>query len=93
MRRWESSAAACAAGGLIMLAALVENGERPAAITVAPNDHPPALRAGVPRARSRWEGTLKHGSYHEGKGLGVDESVMWGEYFFVETLARVVRPT
>ena len=23
--------------------------------------------------------------------LGVDESVMWGEYFFVETLARVVQ--
>ena len=32
-----------------------------------------------------WEGVLKHGSYHEAKQLGVDESVMWGEYFFVET--------
>lgn len=38
-----------------------------------------------------WEGTLKHGSYHEAKDLGVDESVMWGEYFFVETLARVLQ--
>jgi unsaturated chondroitin disaccharide hydrolase len=38
-----------------------------------------------------WEGILKHGSYHETKQLGVDESVMWGEYFFVETLARVVQ--
>jgi len=38
-----------------------------------------------------WEGVLKHGSYHEAKELGVDESVMWGEYFFVETLARVVQ--
>ena len=38
-----------------------------------------------------WEGVLKHGSYHEAKQLGVDESVMWGEYFFVETLARVVQ--
>jgi unsaturated chondroitin disaccharide hydrolase len=34
---------------------------------------------------------LKHGSYHERKQLGVDESVMWGEYFFTETLARVVQ--
>jgi unsaturated chondroitin disaccharide hydrolase len=34
---------------------------------------------------------LKHGSYHEAKHLGVDESVMWGKYFFVETLARVVQ--
>ena len=25
------------------------------------------------------------------QALGVDESVMWGEYFFVETLARVVQ--
>jgi unsaturated chondroitin disaccharide hydrolase len=38
------------------------------------------------------EGALKHGSYHERKRLGVDESVMWGEYFFVETLARVLQP-
>ena len=38
-----------------------------------------------------WEGVLKHGSYHETKQLGVDESVMWGEYFYVETLARVVQ--
>ena len=36
---------------------------------------------------------LKHGSYHEAKEFGVDESVMWGEYFSVETLARVVAPT
>ena len=37
-----------------------------------------------------WEGILKHGSYHERKGLGVDESVMWGEYFFVEALSKVL---
>jgi unsaturated chondroitin disaccharide hydrolase len=40
-----------------------------------------------------WEGVLKHGSYHERKGIGVAESVMWGDYFFVETLARVLRRT
>jgi len=32
---------------------------------------------------------LKHGSYHEQKKLGVDESVMWGEYFFTEALDKV----
>ena len=37
-----------------------------------------------------WEGILKHGSYHERKGLGVDESVMWGEYFFVEALDKLL---
>jgi unsaturated chondroitin disaccharide hydrolase len=37
-----------------------------------------------------WEGILKHGSYHETKSLGVDESVMWGEFFFVEALDKVL---
>src|SRR5262249_45391623 len=31
-----------------------------------------------------WEGILKRGVYHIHKGLGVDESVAWGEHFFVE---------
>lgn len=38
-----------------------------------------------------WEGILKHGVYHTRKNLGVDESVMWGEYFFVEALTKVAR--
>lgn len=33
-----------------------------------------------------WEGTLKGGIYHLEKNLGVSESVMWGEYFFIEAL-------
>jgi unsaturated chondroitin disaccharide hydrolase len=43
-----------------------------------------------------WEGILKGGVYHIHKGLGIDESVMWGEYFFVEALEaalRVIAPT
>jgi unsaturated chondroitin disaccharide hydrolase len=35
-----------------------------------------------------WEGILKHGVYHIHKGLGVDESVMWGDHFFVEALVK-----
>jgi unsaturated chondroitin disaccharide hydrolase len=35
-----------------------------------------------------WEGILKHGVYHTKKDLGVDESVMWGEFFFVEALMK-----
>src|SRR5271166_3568419 len=38
----------------------------------------------------KWEGILKGGVYHVHKGLGVDESVMWGEFFFCEALERVL---
>ncbi len=38
-----------------------------------------------------WEGTLKGGLYHLNKNLGVGESVMWGEYFFVEALEHALR--
>ena len=37
-----------------------------------------------------WEGILMHGSYHEMKGLGVDESVMWGEYFYLEAVNKAL---
>ncbi len=33
-----------------------------------------------------WEGILMQGMYHQSKGLGVNESVMWGDYFFLEVL-------
>lgn len=90
--RWESSAAACAAGGLLMLASLVPDEDRAQAYqdrserTIRRLCSPEFLAL-----EDHWEGALKHGTYHEAKNLGVDESVMWGEYFFVETLARVLQ--
>jgi unsaturated chondroitin disaccharide hydrolase len=39
----------------------------------------------------RWEGILRGGVYHIHKNLGVNESVMWGEYFFVEALESALR--
>jgi unsaturated chondroitin disaccharide hydrolase len=38
-----------------------------------------------------WEGILKRGVYHINKNLGVDESVMWGEFFFLEAIMKVLR--
>jgi unsaturated chondroitin disaccharide hydrolase len=38
-----------------------------------------------------WEGILKGGVYHLHKELGVEESVMWGEYFFCEALENALR--
>jgi unsaturated chondroitin disaccharide hydrolase len=39
----------------------------------------------------KWGGVLKGGVYHLHKSLGVDESVMWGEYFFTEALEEALR--
>ena len=38
----------------------------------------------------KWEGILRGAAYHVNQGLGVDESVMWGEYYFCEALERVL---
>jgi unsaturated chondroitin disaccharide hydrolase len=35
-----------------------------------------------------WEGILKHGIYHLPDNVGVDESVAWGDYFYLEALKR-----
>jgi unsaturated chondroitin disaccharide hydrolase len=44
----------------------------------------------IPRRRPEWEGILLHGIYHYHKGLGVNESVAWGDHFFVEALVKAV---
>jgi unsaturated chondroitin disaccharide hydrolase len=91
-RRWESSAAAITASGLFQLAELsadrVNAGryrDYAMRIMIALLD-PEFLADKTPG----WEGILKHGSYHERLNLGVDESVMWGEYFFVEALDKLL---
>ena len=38
----------------------------------------------------KWAGILKGGVFHLPKELGVDESVIWGEYFFVEALEQAL---
>jgi unsaturated chondroitin disaccharide hydrolase len=43
------------------------------------------------KGESAWEGILKGGVYHIHKNLGVNESVMWGEYFFCEALENALR--
>jgi len=88
---YESSAAAIAADALWQLAGLVQDEVRARAyaeyalrilVRLAQNDF---LAADDPA----WEGILKHGIYHEGKKLGVDESVMWGDYWFLDALDSV----
>jgi unsaturated chondroitin disaccharide hydrolase len=89
---WDSSAGAIAASGLWDLAVAVAPGpdaERyhNAALTIL---HTLCSDAFLARSRPGWEGILLHGIYHFHKGLGVDESVAWGDHFFVEALVKVL---
>jgi unsaturated chondroitin disaccharide hydrolase len=88
----DSSAAAIAAVGLFNLAKLTSDRiraqayEASAMATVQTLTRPPYLASDD----AKWEGILKRGVYHIHKGLGVDESVMWGELFFVEAMTKAL---
>jgi unsaturated chondroitin disaccharide hydrolase len=88
----DSSASAIAASGLLTLATVTKDPARAAAyrdfalITLETLCKPPFLATDD----KNWEGILKRGVYHIHKGLGVDESVMWGEFFFVEALVKAL---
>ena len=89
---YENSAAAAAAGGLWRLARLTDDPERRLryrGMALKAMDRlvsPEFLASETPS----WEGILRHGMYHEGNALGVDESVMFGDYCFVEALSMML---
>lgn len=91
--RVESSAGIIAAGGLWRLAKQTRDAQRAqdyrrrALATLATLLTPEYLAIDTPG----WEGLVKHGTYHQKKGLGVDESVMWGDYFFLELVHEVLK--
>ncbi len=90
---WDSSAAAIAASGLLQLAELTERTP-----DVATRYREAALRIldalcsdqFLASSTAGEEGILLHAVYHIHKGLGVDESVMWGDHFFVEALVKAL---
>jgi len=89
---YESSAAAIAASGLLHLARLTGDPARvhmyrQYALRILDTLTTPEFLA---IETSGWEGILRHGIYHRRKGLGVDESVMWGDYFFLEAITNVM---
>ena len=90
---WDSSASAIAASGFLDLAELVPEESqksrfRQAAFTILRTLSSDAFLA---RAHPEWEGILMHGVYHYHKNLGVDESVAWGDYFFVEAAVKALQ--
>jgi unsaturated chondroitin disaccharide hydrolase len=91
-RLWDSSAAAIAASGLWDLSEQVSDAAdqeryRGAALAILQTLCSDEFLA---RTRLEWEGILLHGVYHYHKGLGVDESVAWGDHFFVEALVKAI---
>lgn len=39
-------------------------------------------------AEARQDGILKHGCYHMPKKIGVNEGLIWGDYYFMEAIMK-----
>jgi unsaturated chondroitin disaccharide hydrolase len=89
---WDSSAAAIAASGFLDLSEQApdkteQERYRRAALAILQTL---CSQRFLPYDQPDWEGILQHGIYHFHKGLGVDESVAWGDHFFVEALVKAI---
>jgi unsaturated chondroitin disaccharide hydrolase len=88
---YEASAASIAAAALLQLASLI------GAEGIRYRDYAAGIlrRLCTPeflgRREQGCEGILKHAIYHRRNGLGVDESVMWGDHYLVEALHRMTQ--
>jgi unsaturated chondroitin disaccharide hydrolase len=89
---WDSSAAAIAASGLWNLSALTLSREKADQYRNASFEILASLTSAqfLARGQEGQEGILLHGVYHFHKKLGVDESVLWGEHFFMEALQKAL---
>jgi unsaturated chondroitin disaccharide hydrolase len=94
---WEASAAACAAAGMLRLA---EGQEQIAGDPQAAGRYRRYGLTVLATLRSTefiavdtpgWEALVRHATYHQDTKLAIDESVMWGDYYFVEALERLSR--
>jgi unsaturated chondroitin disaccharide hydrolase len=88
----DTSAAAVAASGLLQLVHLASDRIKGRHYDAAARRILGTLcRNHLAESDPHWEGILKGGVYHVAKNLGVNESVMWGDYFFVEALDLMLR--
>lgn len=87
----EASAGSIAAAGLAQLGDLCGGAEgaryRQQALRIVETlADPQFLSSG-----DEWDGLLRHATYHLRNGLGVDESVMWGDYYLLEAVQRLAQ--
>lgn len=89
----DSSAAAIAVCGLLELAEVEGDALRAARYVAASRDILNSLVADyTPTMAGQSDALLLHGVYDLPKGLGVDEGTLWGDYFYLEGLARHADP-
>jgi unsaturated chondroitin disaccharide hydrolase len=92
-RQVDTSAAAIAAAGLFRLGGLCSDTIKGFVYDAVARQIVSTLCCKyLGQGDAEWEGILKGGMYHIHKNLGVNESVMWGEYFFLEALDAALGP-
>jgi len=79
----DSSAAAIACSGLTMLPQL---GQKPRFEESANKILNSLLASYI--AEEEWDGILKSGCFDKPRNLGVNESLVWGDYYFLEALMK-----
>jgi unsaturated chondroitin disaccharide hydrolase len=80
----DSSAAAIACSGLLTLSELSKTKEfREFALRILDSLCSNYL------SEKATDGLLKHGCFHKPENMGVDESLIWGDYYFVEALTKL----
>jgi unsaturated chondroitin disaccharide hydrolase len=88
----DTSAAAITASGLLRLCRLIPDPMKGHLYwTTALRILRSLCEKHLAKGNNNWEGVLKGGVYHVPKQLGVNESVMWGDYFFVDALEGALR--
>jgi unsaturated chondroitin disaccharide hydrolase len=90
---FESSAAAIAASGFLHLAKQTSSSEKALSYGIYARKILGTLLTSdfLAIETPGWEGILKHAIYHQRRGLGIDESVMWGDYYFVLALEEITK--
>ena len=80
----DSSAAAIASSGLLILSELSGQGKfKDVAVNILNSLCNNYL------CEEEEDGILKHGCYHKPESMGVDESLIWGDYYFMEAIMKV----
>ena len=87
---WDSSASAIAACGLLELASHLDDGEAAGRYRAAALHMLRGLVMHCAAGPGDSNALLLHGVYSKPHGQGVDEASLWGDYFYLEALARVL---